>query len=96
MRAYYYISNAQIRDMKLAIGWNTENITGTKYRRIITDRNAYFTKDDHEYWNKLCAQGLAEKTPRTDVDGYIYKLSVEGIALLEEITDVKIDFRRVN
>lgn len=92
MRTFYYFSNRQIQEMKMAIGWDPNKITGTKYRQFKTERNVFFTKEDHTYWNKLCDQGLAEKQERTDTDGYIYRLSIDGVTLLEEITDVKITF----
>lgn len=92
MKNAYFFSNIQIKEMKQAIGWDATSITGTKYRRFVATKNAYFTKSDHAYWNKLCDQSLAEKSKRSDSDGFIYKLSVEGIYLLEELTDVKIEF----
>lgn len=94
MREHYYFSNDQIRDMKLCLGFKPELVTGTKYRKFIAKRNAYFTKKDHEYWNKLCDQGLSEKSVNQKGEGEdpkIYKLSVDGISLLEQIMDLKIE-----
>ena len=94
MKEFYFLTNTQIRDMKKCIGFESDQVTGMKYRKFTAKRNIYLTNKDHEYWNKLCSQGLAEKSSNSkgdNADAKIYKLSVDGIQLLEQILEIKIE-----
>lgn len=97
-KPWYAITTSQIDMMKECIGFDPAKITGTMNRKFATERNVKIYGQEVKAFEDLCDKGLAEKKPYPKGKGEnpcLYKLSVNGVLLLEDIMAIDIDMRAV-
>ena len=95
-KPWYALTTSQIDMIKECIGFDPAKVTGTTNRRFAAERNVKIYGQDVKSFDDLCEKGLAEKKPYPTGRGenpQLYKLSVNGVLLLEDIMAIDIDLR---
>ena len=84
------ITVGMIRNMQHCIGFDKNQVTGTKHRVMHAYRNYYYTNHEHKGWNALVDSGLAYKNPNINDKGLTnFNLTPEGFKFLSDLCGFK-------
>lgn len=89
----YSITSNQISYMKHCIGFNKNDIKGTKHRKLAVYRNYFTTSDDDNELDNLVDQDLMNKRDFPNGCGNnpkVYFVSEDGFKFLSKLTEVEI------
>ena len=89
----------QIDLMKECIGYDAGKVTGIKNRKFVADINCKIAGREIPALDEMCDKGYAEKRPYPKGKGenpQIYKLSVNGLLLLEDVLEMEITVNLVS
>lgn len=89
----YSITSDQISYMKHCIGFDKNEVRGTKNRRMEAYRNYFTTSNDDKELDNLVNQGLMNKKDFPNGCGdnpKVYFVTNEGFEFLSKLTEIKI------